>query len=66
MTTCTNIEVVWDSRYVPYGVGGNIRIDWDNDRHQNIYIKSRNPQDVLTAFQDAARMLAMEIYNKEI
>jgi hypothetical protein len=62
---CTNIRVRWDCRF-DYPDEGEIRIDWNNDRHQSIHIKSRNPEDVLTAFQEATRMLSMEIYNKEI
>jgi hypothetical protein len=65
MTKCESIEVRWFYRF-EYPEVGEIRIDWNNDRHQSIDIKSRNPEDVLTAFQEAVRLLSMEIYNKEI
>lgn len=38
-----------------------IRIDWDNDRHQQVEIRGSTPKAVFTAFQEAAALIQEEI-----
>ena len=42
------------------------RIDWDNDRHQEIEIHGSKPSDVISALERMARILRSEQFNKEI
>ncbi len=43
-----------------------IRMDWDNDRHQRIEIKGRNPLQVIEALKLAELELKSELHNEEI
>lgn len=43
-----------------------IRIDWDNDRHQRIEIRGRNPLHVIEALKLAELELKAELHNEEI
>ena len=43
-----------------------IRVDWDNDRHQRIEIKGRNPLHVIEALKLAELQLKSELYNEKI
>jgi len=43
-----------------------IRLDWDNDRHQRIEIKGRNPLHVIEALKIAELELKSELYNEKI
>ena len=37
-----------------------LRIDWDNDRHQGIALKSLEPDDVKQGLLDAVNLIAKE------
>jgi len=43
-----------------------IRLDWDNDRHQRIEFKGRNPSQVIAALKYAALTLEEELYRDDI
>ena len=43
-----------------------IRIDWDNDRHQRIEIKGRNPLQLISALKLAVRELEIELSRDKI
>ena len=44
----------------------NIRLDWDNDRHQALKIENLNPISVYNSLIDAANLIRQEIENEEI
>ena len=54
--------------WVEHHAGSNpaIRIVWDNDRHQRIEIKGRNPLDVIRALEMVILNLESELYHNEI
>ena len=43
-----------------------IRIDWDNDRHQRIEIRGRNPLHVIESLELAVLELKSELHNEKI
>lgn len=46
--------------------GVTLRIDWDNDRHQAVEIKSLEPEDVVQGLLGAAHLLNKERLNNKI
>ena len=52
----------------PLGLNGKrgIRIDWDNDRHQEIEIEGDTPKDLIETLQRCVYLLRSEIHHKEI
>jgi hypothetical protein len=43
-----------------------LRIDWDNDRHQGISLKSLTPKDVKQGLLDAVHLIAIEQQNEHL
>ena len=43
-----------------------IRIDWSNDRHQSIKLKSLEPEDIRQGLNKAAKVLEREIHFKKL
>ena len=58
MAQIKNIELINETQ--------EIRIDWDNDRHISIKLKSNRPEDVESAFLDAAREISIESMKNKI
>ena len=58
------LKKIWIEHYA--NSNPEIRIDWDNDRHQRIEIKGRNPLHVIEAFKRIKLELEAELYNEEI
>lgn len=46
--------------------GAELRIDWDNDRHQSVSINSLEPEDVTQGLLEAARLINKERLNDKI
>ncbi len=53
-----NIEKIWINK-VRDKI--ELRIDWDNDRHQAIMLKGTDPESVKDGFLEAAHLLNKEI-----
>lgn len=43
-----------------------IRLDWDNDRHQQIALRGDSPHDALAFFERITNVIRAEIYRNEI
>lgn len=43
-----------------------IRVDWDNDRHQAIRVNSGEPEELASALEDLVRILNKEILSRKI
>lgn len=49
------------------GVSGyELRMDWDNDRHQGIKMESLDPEHVKLALRNVALMIQLEQQNKKL
>tara|TARA_R110002153_G_C13332612_1_gene498596 strand:+ start:18358 stop:18558 length:201 start_codon:yes stop_codon:yes gene_type:complete len=66
MTKLQNLWIETDSSKVDDYTPTAIRIDWDNDRHQRVEIKGRNPLQVINALKGAALKLESELYKNAI
>jgi len=51
---------IWIAETGPAERGIDLRIDWDNDRHQGIRMNSSEPEDVVQGLLDAARLINKE------
>ena len=59
------LKKIWiNSIYIGDHERHDLRIDWDNDRHQLIALKSLTPEDVKKGLFDAAHAIQKEQQNK--